>query len=402
LPNTGAGIERTYAHAAGHFSPLSRTLISLAVILFAAGMAAVPYAITAPSGADDVNWAKRSLAPWWFGSPRLSNQAWTPDYFKAYYQCIDHPSVARIVYRKALGIMGVRSLPMEEWDYAADALENVAKGRVLPYEVRIGLRMVNFAFFAAALCMAFFGLKKILGNRLLAVLGALALALEPSATRTLNGVVPYIGADAIFYFWVMATWLTWLEARREGLAGAALVGLVAGVATSTKINGAFLVVGAAAYFAAYSTGLRRVWYALAAGLCAVGAFLALNPIYFGGGWAWGAQVFRDTIAARFYVRETQVATEWGKYTRVEVILATLPHVYFLVPAAGIMALSRRERWFGATAFWSGSIIAGNLALMYMFMPRHAAPVRAAFLTAFAAGGLTVVGDVWRSARSRLR
>jgi hypothetical protein len=44
--------------------------------------------------------------------------------------------------------------------------------------------------------------------------------------------------------------------------------------------------------------------------------------------------------------------------------------------------------------WSVSIMLPNLALLYLFMPRYAAPVRMAFMVLFMAGGMSVVERVW--------
>ena len=369
------------------FSPPSRTVLALAVICFVAAAHFVPHLLTASSGPDDVTWAKRSLEPWWFGEPRLIGEQWTALGHRRYYYCVHHPSLARIVYRWTLRSAGVTSLPMEEWDYEADSAANVAMGRVLPYAIRTPLRMVNFSFYLAAIILAYLGLNAVVHNRALAVFGALAVFIDPGAARGLNDAVTYIGADSALAFLTMLSWFVWLKSPQCSLRNAVLVGFVCGLAAATKVNGSFVLLGALGYYAAFSRGWNRLALPLAALAAAAGVFLALNPVYFGGGFGWAAKVFRDTIRVMFYLREVTTVTAWGSYTRFEVIMATLPHLFFVVPVLAICAQWRRDVWFRVTAFWAVPPIVLNLCLVYMYMSRYATPVRTGFLVLFMSAGL---------------
>jgi hypothetical protein len=234
---------------------------------------------------------------------------------------------------------------------------------------------------------------------LLALIGALPLALESTASVEVNGIIAYIGADAIFLFWLVLAWFLWLKTAARGVLAPLVLGLVTGLAASTKINGAFLVIGAAAYFAAFSSGWRRLTWPFAVCLTALAVYLALNPVYLGGP-AWTLQVFRDTIARRLAVKNEHLSVASQTYSRGEMIYATLPCLYLIVPVAGILVGWRRAWWFGPTAFWSLSIIALHLVFLYRFMPQYAAPVRAAFLIVFMAAGLSAAREAWRG-RARL-
>jgi hypothetical protein len=370
-------------------SSLAGTIIAIAVLSLATAASTIPAVYSGQFNHDDATWGKRALEPWWFPEPRLPKLQWGDDYARKYYYCIDHPAVTRIIYGAALHATGVRTLDIGEWDDRLDEAANVAEGRVLPYRVMITLRMVNLLLFAGAVIIAYFAFDLVIGNRILACLAALALAVDGAARAEVNGTVTYIGTDAPFLFWALASWFVWLKASGKGIMGPLVVGAVAGIATATKLTGAFIVLGAAGYWCVYSGGWRRLAYPLVTCAAAVTAFVLLNPVYLGGGIDWAIQVFRDMLSLRFQVRQEHLASV-GTYTRLEVILSALPHLVFAIAAAGIMVAWRRAWWFGATAFWSISLIAFHMLFLYRFMPRYAVPMRAAFIALVMAAGMSTV------------
>jgi hypothetical protein len=385
--------------------------LALSLLFFVACAVALPNVFLAEPGVDDVTWVKRSLTRWWFPWPRIvddgwareaalhqQNHRWSNDYYREYYYAIDHPPVARIVYRCAFHAAGITSLPVEDWDYSIPVSDNLARGRVLPYRVRTAARLVNFAFFAGFLLLVYFGLNAIVANRLLSLCAVSALALEPTLTMSFFGIVAYIGADTIFLFCLALSWLAWLRVGSKGAVGPLVVGLAAGLAVSTKMNGSFVVAGAAAYYALYSSGRRRLLYPAISCVAALAVFLALNPVFLGGGFHWAWKVLHDVLVRRAFVKaEHMHANTLFLLTKSQVPFAFLPQLCLLVPVAGIISVWRRSWWFGPTAFWSLPFIIGNLAFLYMFLPKYAAPVRVAFWVFFAAAGLETIARLWRRA-----
>jgi len=374
-------------------SSVSRRVLALAAVLFAGSLAALPNVFVGPMNNDDVTWAKRSLAPWGFTRPAEPRERWSRETTLQYYYCIDHPAAARLVYGAALRAIGVSEITEEEWNDRESIEHNLARGRYLELGTRTVLRLVNFAFFLGTLALAYLGLEGIVGNKGLSAFGAMALAVEPTMTAGVNGVVTYIGADAVFVWCVVFAWFVWMSVGDRGLLGAAAAGAAGGLATATKINGSFVVIAIAAYYAASGRGWGRVARPLAAGVAAAAVFLALDPVYLSGGLSWMVEAFRDTIARRLDVKETYGGEAMGLSTRIEMSLAMLPQMYFLAPVAGILAAWRREAWFRATFFWATGVIVLHFALLFRHMPRYEAPVRAAFLILFLGAGLRTVQEV---------
>jgi len=393
------------------FSPASRTLAALLVISYAAAALALPYAIVAPSGTDDTNWAQRALAPWWFPQPRgvaagwekerelhFHDQKWTSAYWRDYFYAIDHPSVTRIVYRAALHAAGIRELVNKPWDGTISNDRNEDLGHILPYRVRTLMRSVNLVFFLATLYLIFFAGKRALGSGGLAFLAALPIAVEPVMSKTQLSIVTYIGDDAILLFMVVLFWFAWLWAKDRGTAGAVVLGAAGGLATATQVNGCLPLLAAVVYYAIYARAWRRVALPTVMMGTAAAVFLALNPVYLGGA-AWMARALRDTMSLRTYIRGQQPCGP-GDFTRVETILAAVPHIYFYLAVAAVAFAARRTSWFGVTAFWSASVFFGNLALIHKAVPRYAAPIRVALLVLFMTAGLTALGDAWRARPAR--
>lgn len=362
------------------------------MVLAVAVMYAVPRAVRTGPSPDELSWGQRSLAPWWFPYERIWDKSlWAEQYRKEYTWCIHHPSLGRIVYRTVLGWAGHAEPPKGSWKHGASYSENLTLGNVLPKGMQFVLRLTNTAFYAAAAVLTFLGLNRILANSLLATLGVLTFIFEPTLTSGYKAVVPYVGADALFVFLLVLFWYAWLLLGRRPLACALALGIIGGLASSAKVNGAFALVAAAVFLAWTARGWLRLALPVLTVALASAIFLALNPVYFGGGFAWGARVLRDTLGLMFNLKEVTTATSWGSFTRFETFAAAFPYYPFLVPAAVLLWQSRREPWFAATFAWAASIIAMNLALIYMPQPRYAAPVRVAFLILVMACGSTL----WR-------
>ncbi len=362
-------------------------LLGAAFVLAMVACATVPRVFDALPSADSVTWIDRSIVPWWFPEPRIMDKkGWTPEYYEEYYYATHHPTLARILYRTALHAIGVTERPTQKWDYQTSVEQNVRDGNAPAPRVTRDLRAVNLGVFAVTALVAYFGLSWVLGSRFLGALAVLPMVFEPTLSADFRAVLPYIGTDALATLWLVAFWVAWLGAARGGAWTVVLLGVVGGLACGTKINAAFMLAGACVYFAA-SSGWERAWKPLAIGGVSLGVFLALNPVYLGDGPAWTARVLRDVVETMRRLEGT-AELPWARYTREETLLAAFPHALFAVPVVAVLWRSRRDWWLGATAAWAGSVIALNLALIYMPLPRYSAPVRVAFWVMLAAAGFS--------------
>ncbi len=390
--------EKTFKAAVAADSR-GKTAAALAIVVSAALFSVMPQVYLARPAADELTWGARALTPWWFPEEKIADRSLrSPEYQRQYYFAIHHPSVARIVYRFALHRAGFYEPPEEAWEYGLGYNDNLALGHRLPYDFRLTLRSVNAAFFAGAVVFIYLSTALILANRFLAVVATLPFAFEPTISNGWKAVVPYIGADAIFLFFLAAFLYCLLRLKDKGLPGVLALGMIAGITVSTKVNGSFALIGALIYFAAYSRGWRRLAWPVILGAMSVAVFLALNPIYFGGGLSWAVSVFKDTLRLMFYLKETTTALDWGTYTRWETIIGAFPYLSFLVPIAIVVVSARREKWFPVVSCWSASIVVLNLFLVYMPQPRYAAPVRMAFFVILMASGLSLLRSSFATRR----
>jgi hypothetical protein len=381
------------------FSPAARTAIALALLTCLFVTAAIRPVFLALPPVDEVTWADRSLSPWWFPYPREGPDGPNADseYGKHYYYAIHHPTVTRIIYRFALHSAGIRRQPSVTYDYSLTFDENLRRGNVLPYRMRTVLRITNACFVLAALVLLFFALLRIAQTRLLAVAALVPIVYEPTLTGAFNCTVGYIGADAVLMFMLVCFLCAWLAVRDKGIPGAVILGLLAGLATSTKYSGAVVLIAAMIFYAFRERGWRRAVLPFVAGSLASIVFLALNPVYFGGGLEWAVNVFRDTISIHSRLQGKATLDAFYVSDRWELLRAYLPHVSFALPLIYALREVRRAPWFGPTALWGLSIIVGHLVVLRVFLPTYAGVVRLALLVLVMSAGLARIAQ-WRARR----
>jgi hypothetical protein len=377
------------------FSPAARTAIALALLTCLFVTAAIRPVFLALPPVDEVTWADRSLSPWWFPYPRERPDGPNADseYGKHYYYAIHHPTVTRIIYRFALHSAGIRRQPDITYDYSLTFDENIKRCNVLPYNMRTVLRVTNACFVLAALVLLFFALLRILQSRLLALAALLPIVYEPTLTGAFNCTVGYIGADAVLMFMLVCFLCAWLAVKDRGIPGAVILGLLAGLATSTKYSGAVVLIAAMVFYAFRERGRRRFALPFVAGSLATVVFLALNPVYFGGGLGWAANVFRDTISLHRRLQGEATLDALYISDRWELLRAYLPHVSFALPLLYAFREVRRAPWFAPTALWALSIIFGHLVVLKVFLPTYAGIVRLALLVLVMSAALTRIAQL---------
>jgi hypothetical protein len=175
----------------------------------------------------------------------------------------------------------------------------------------------------------------------------------------------------------------WLFVKDKGWTAALVLGVVGGLATSTKYNGALVLVAGMAYYFIWGRSWRRAGLPLLMGVVAVAVFAALNPVYWGSpSWAW--KVFTDTLGnfARGASPATHQAYTLG--TRTELVLAYVPYVAFIIPVLALLIDLGRSPMVAVTAFWSGALVLGNTALGTLFVPHYATPPRVGAIVLLAA------------------
>ena len=366
-------------------------------LTFVFARAAVGPVLLARPPVDELTWVDRALMPQWV--PRITGPSDEAEplkrFGKQYYYAIHHPTLVRVVYRWVLHRGGYYEAPKREYDYSLGYEENLARGNYLPDPMRARLRFTNALFVWAAVMLFYFGLLRISGRPVLAALALLPVACEPALVNGLNCAVGYIGTDAILLFMTALFWLAWLHVKDAGFAGIALLGVLSGLAASTKYNGALVLIAAMLYYLVCARGWRRYAWPLVLGAIAVAVFAALNPVYTAGSLSWPWRVLRDTVG--ILSRMQAAAAGSGDYisSRAELTLALFPYIPFALPIAAVLADVRRAWWFAPTAAWSLLIIAGNLAVIMVFLPTYAAPVRVALMVLLAAAALTRINGILR-------
>jgi len=377
-------LERILTGAARPFSPLSRSVLVVAILTFLAGATFFKSAIAAPVNIDEMSWVDRSLKPLW--GPPYDDL----DFFYA----VHHPSLSRIVYRTVLHAQGVYEVERPLVDYHKAPQWNFDRGAFPPYGVETALRYVNVAFLCGMAAFVYLGLRRILGNRALALAGCLPIFFNVPIN---NGACGYLGTDSMLLFWLAAFWYAWLLARGRGFFATLGLAVVGGLLVSTKVNGAFALVAAAAYFAASSRGYKRV--VLPATLLVVPAaiFYALDPIYHGGGAGRVIGVMHETVRIMLALKAQTLSREWAQYARLDLLKESFPYWFFWLPALAVIVSARREKWFWPTAAWAGANVVLNWVLIYVPFLRYAAPMSMSFLVLFGATGLRLVADTYREA-----
>ena len=359
------------------FPVAARPFLVIIALAFLICVTYVHSAVATGRMTDELAWVDRSLKP-----------LWAPPYdAKMYYYAIHHPSFARLVYRFVLHRMGVYELDRPPVNYELSAEENYARGSFVPREIELPLRLVNVAFLSGMITLVYLAYKRFLGNRALAVAGCLPLLFN---APILTGPCPYIGADAMLLFWAAAFWFAWVMLANRGGMCVFVLAVIGGFLVSTKINGVFTLLGACVYFAVTANGLRRLVYPLILVVIPLGIFAALNPIYRAGDVTWATKVAKDVLGMMTYLKEKSTSRDWGQFSRAEVLRESFPYWLLYIPALGVIAAARREKWFGPTAAWAAATVIPNLFLIYMPLPRYCAVISVGFLVLFSAAGIRLI------------
>jgi hypothetical protein len=313
---------------------------------------------------------------------------------QGYRYAIDHPSVARYVYRAVLFVIGVHEISTPDVDYRQTEKWNAENGRLPSLGVVIPLRFTNTAFMLAAVVLVYFTAYLILSNAWFALLVALPLVLSRHIAA---GVVAYLGSDAILAFSLALSLFLWvflaMRGRDRGLVGIVLISGVAALATSTKVNAALVIIAYMLYLAIVARGVDRLMKPLLAALVCAAIFVGLNPVMRAGGPAWMAGVISDMLETRrvIWVGQYQEAP----LARVELVRKFLEFPAFILPLAGAFIVFRREKWALPLLVWSGTLAIGTLLSVNRTYDRYFLPIE---MSVVLASGVMA----WRLLQAALR
>jgi len=313
---------------------------------------------------------------------------------QGYRYAIDHPSVARYIYRGVLFAIGVHEISTPDVDYHKTEKWNIENGRLPSLGIVIPLRFTNAAFMLAAVILIYFTAYLILSNAWFALLAALPFVLSQ---RIAAGVVAYLGTDAVLAFFLALSLFLWvllaMKGRDRSLFGIVVISGVASLAASTKVNAALVMIAYMIYLAVVTRGIDRVMKPLLAALICAAIFIGLNPIMRGGGPGWMVGVISDMLETRRVIWLSQYQD--APMTRAELIRRFFECPSFILPLAGAFIVFRREKWALPILLWGGTLAAGTLLSVNRTYDRYFLPIEMSVV--LAAGVMA-----WRLLEAALR
>lgn len=292
----------------------------------------------------------------------------------AYLWAIDTPAVSRWIDYGALRLFGVETGEIPIVKANAGYRWNVEHGRLAPRGPVNFLRKVNVVWLLAA-----FACLVILAKVTVGSYGWGLVAIAPLAlSREFGGpVAAFIFADAQLAFFVALFGLMWVRFHLGpgalGWANVATMGIIAGLAVSTKYNAGLLVVAYATYAVGVAKGKMRLWKPVVFAATTFAVFVILNPVTWRGGPAWWGQVIHDIFKHRVNLLEIQreffgKTTLWGR------IAAIFPWWYALPIPGYVVWRARREKWFLPAALWAGFLAVGTMVTIHEVFFRYRMPI----------------------------
>ena len=301
-----------------------------------------------------------------------------PRELRLYWHGIDHPALARWGFHYLLKWTGrmPERLGAESWDYAQGADWNIAMGRVAPPEVRWFVRVTNASFMVAAAALIYIALA----HAVTPFAGCLCAVAFIDPWHILGHTVEIVwslGPDPLLWLMMAAVLVSWVYLE-DSWAGAVVTGLSAGLATSTKLNGAFLVVA----FCGWLLYKRKWRRALAAGAAAFAVFVIFNPVVWSRGVLGFPRVLLDFIvwgrmrAPDYAASFVQLA---GKgWLGARAVILGQPLWVWIVLVAALLA-SKRLRKLEIVPFWAAVIALAHLLTVPAPAPRYVFAIQAGLM-----------------------
>ena len=314
-----------------------------------------------------------------------------------YFFAIDHPALFRWCNRAVLRLLNIPigDVPAIDPRHADDPQWHIAHGRIAPRRPVNALRAVNALLLAGALVAIFFATRLALGGRVWGFLVAAPLGLPP-ALGTYVGA--YIQADPYLAFFIALALAVWLKQhlspRPDRFAHIIVMGILAGLAVSTKLNGGLVALAYVCYVAVRSKGLDIVWRPAAFLLVVFVTFVALNPVMQRGGLALPFDVMRDILNLRRRIFAYHDA-RFEKVPWEQLVKFMFPY-WYLLPLLGILVYhARREPWFLPVSLWAGFLMLGTALTTRYTFERYLMPLHFGLFTLVMLSAITVSRRLYR-------
>jgi hypothetical protein len=345
------------------------------------------YALRAPVLPDDSDGLERySHSPLWFDKPI------------ALFWAKDTPAVSRWVNYLALRLCRVEIGPIPLIDPNAGYEWNRLNNRLAPRGPVNFLRRLNVAAMVAA-----FGCLVLLGRTLF---GGYEWGLALAAPlllhrRVIAAVAGFIFADAYLMLLLSLMILVWVRhhlsanpcAWRRVLA----MGVIGGLAVSTKYNAGLALLAYAAYLAIVPACSARFWRIAAFLGVSFAVFAAVNPIMWRGGPVWWGNVLYDAFVHRLNLIEYQryILGAPGFLARFR---AVLPYWYLFPIVAWLLWRARTQRWFLPVSLWAGFLVVGTLLTIHEPFYRYRMPVFLALTVIVTASVISILQAIRKPRR----
>lgn len=330
--------------------------IPTAALVILAGVLALQAATTPLTPYDEPLWYQRSQQP-----------IWQTDGPNDYFWAVDVPGQCRLVYWCALKAFSLGGQGFKLPDYTLPLSENKGKGAGAPADAVLAMRGANVAASLGAIAALYLAAAWTLGSRKWALLAVMPVLLSPVYAPS---IVPRVGPDALLLAWCAAFLCAWVWFHKQGRGlswrSALVLGVIGGLATFAKINGAlvcFAYLGYACCRRKPLQGLVCLGVAFAVYYLANPAFIGTNP----------AELLQDVIARRATVMAARDGTNGplGFFPTLSASIDCWPLLPFV---ALLFWRVRKEPWAAPYLWWGGTLIVATIATINLPLPRYLGPV----------------------------
>ena len=271
-----------------------------------------------------------------------------------YRRAIDVPAVNRWVYGAALhaaDLTSVPGVPKEDLSFSPPPVSSWTPENVfMPRSISFVMRGVNAllipVMFGALLWVAASGL----GSWTLALATILPLVMTSDLSRN---TAFRIGPDIFLLAGFAASLVVWQHFHKAGRGvswkAVAVMGVVTGLTTASKLNGGLVLLAYALYAAVHARGVERLTKPIVACAVAFAVFVAVNPVFYLAGKApW--TVVTDMLARRAEVIE-KVNAQYGRYSTYKILTRAFDLV---IPTTHVAGMHLRQvivpMWAGIPVF----------------------------------------------------
>ena len=334
-------------------------LITLAAV--AIGAVALQAASTPLTSYDEPLWYLRSQRP-----------VWRTDGPHDYPWATDVPGGCRLVYGAALDVFGLDGLPNRQPVYKVEAYRaNWENACYAPADAVLAMRGCNVVLYLSGLLALYVVAVSVLKRPVWALAAVSPLVLSPTFPLE---IVPRVGPDALLMATLCLFLLVWtsLDGRGKTLSAkaAVLMGVLGGLCTFAKVNGALAPIAFAAWAAYRGRGWARIGLPMTVLAITGVGFYALNPAFYAE-WPWTCLI---DILQRRAVAGAALDKIYGTMGWTAVFAGAVRVWPLFLVALAVLWRVRRVRALEPVLWWGIIGAAGNLAVINLPLPRYIGPV----------------------------